>query len=40
MGMTDIILDDMVTEILSKIDFNPEKDNLSTLYRMLTKELP
>lgn len=34
------ILDDMVTEVLTKVPFNPETDDLSTLYDMLSKELP
>lgn len=34
------ILDDMVSEVLHKVDFNPETDDLSTLYDMLSKELP
>ena len=41
MSMTErSILDDMVTEVLSKGLFNPETDKLSTLYDMLSKELP
>ena len=34
------ILDEMVTEVLNKGIFNPETDKLSTLYDMLSKELP
>jgi len=41
MSMTErSILDDMVTEVLNKGLFNPETDKLSTLYDMLSKELP
>jgi len=34
------ILDEMVREILGKIDFNPETDDLASLYSILKKELP
>ena len=34
------ILDDMVSEVLGKVNFNPEKDDLTSLYDMLEKELP
>ena len=41
MGMTErTILDDMVSEILGKVDFNPETNDLTSLYDMLSKELP
>lgn len=34
------ILDDMVAEVLKKVDFDPTKDDLASLYNMLAKELP
>ena len=34
------ILDDMVAEVLGKVNFDPEKDDLTSLYNMLSKELP
>lgn len=34
------ILDDMVSEILGKVAFNPETNDLTSLYDMLSKELP
>lgn len=35
-----VILDDMVSEVLGKVNFNPEKDDLVSLYNMLSDELP
>ena len=35
-----IILDDMVSEVLGKVSFNPETNDLISLYNMLEKELP
>lgn len=35
-----IILDDMVSEVLGKVSFNPETNDLTSLYNMLEKELP
>ncbi len=34
------ILDEIVKEVLGKIDFNPETDDLTSLYSILEKELP
>lgn len=40
MNTKKIILDDMVSEVLEKVAFNPETDDLTSLYDMLAKELP
>ena len=40
MNTKKIILDDMVSEVLGKVSFNPETDDLTSLYDMLAEELP
>ena len=34
------ILDDMVSEVLGNVSFNPETNDLTSLYDLLEKELP
>lgn len=40
MFTTSSILDEMVSEVLGKVSFNPETNDLTSLYNMLEKELP